>query len=87
MIFYDVMEWIYGRFNHLLADCNLPFLLPQKLDEYTRAITRIGAALDNCFGSIDGTVRPICHPGRDQELVYNGHKEVHSLKLQCRIAK
>jgi hypothetical protein len=82
IIFYDVMERIFGRFNHLLEDFNLPFLLPQKLEEYAMAITRRGAALDNCFGFIDGTVRPICRPGRDQEVVYNGHKKVHSLKFQ-----
>ena len=76
------MDRIYERFKHLLTDFNVPFLSPQKLDEYADAIKRKGAALNNCFGFIDGTVRPICHPRRDQEVVYNGHKKIHALKFQ-----
>ena len=41
-----------------------------------------GAPLENCFGFIDGTVRPICRPGQNQRVVYNGHKRVHALKFQ-----
>ena len=40
------------------------------------------AALDNCFGFVDRTVRRICRPGEMQRLVYNGHKRVHALKFQ-----
>ncbi|KAK9352160.1 hypothetical protein V1523DRAFT_414709 [Lipomyces doorenjongii] len=39
-----------------------------------------GAALDNCFGFIDGTVRPICQPNLHQKEVYNGHKFVLALQ-------
>ena len=46
------------------------------------AISQKGSALDNCFGFIDGTVRPICRPGEKQRIVYNGHKRVHALKYQ-----
>ena len=41
-----------------------------------------GAALENCFGFIDGTVRPIARPDENQRVVYNGHKRVHALKFQ-----
>lgn len=41
-----------------------------------------GAALDNFFGFVDGTVRPICRLKEKQRIVYNGHKRVHSLKFQ-----
>ena len=41
-----------------------------------------GAALTNCFGFINGTVRPICRPTQYQKIVFNGHKRVHSLKFQ-----
>ena len=44
--------------------------------------TKVPAALDNCIGFIDGTVRPICLPGELQRIVYNGHKRVHALKFQ-----
>ncbi len=40
-----------------------------------------GLSLD-CVGFIDGTVRPICRPSRDQDRVYNGWKCVHALKHQ-----
>ena len=42
-----------------------------------------GSPLPQCFGFIDGTVRPICRPIHFQEVVYNGHKRVHALKYQA----
>ena len=41
-----------------------------------------GAALENWFGFVDGTVRPIARPDENQRVVYNGHKRVHALKFQ-----
>ena len=38
--------------------------------------------LRNCFGFVDGTVRPISRPDENQRVVYNGHKRVHGLKFQ-----
>ena len=38
------------------------------------------------MGFVDGTVRPICRPNRNQWEVYNGHKRVHSLKFQSVVA-
>ena len=49
---------------------------------YAYAVADRGTALSNCFGFVDGTVRPICRPGKDQKVVYNGHKRVHALKFQ-----
>jgi len=46
------------------------------------AISNKGAALQNCFGFIDGTIRPICRPSQEQRIMFNGHKRVHSLKFQ-----
>ena len=45
-----------------------------------------GAPLNNCWGFIDGTVRPICRPGENQRTLYNGHKKVHALKYQSVVA-
>ena len=58
------------------------FLNPQLLQEYADVIDALGAPLENCFGFIDGTVRPIARPDQQQRIVYNGHKRVHSLKFQ-----
>ena len=52
------------------------------LNQYADAISNKGAALENCFGFIDGTVRPISRPVANQRIVYNGHKRVHALKFQ-----
>ncbi|CAB4022736.1 Hypothetical predicted protein, partial [Paramuricea clavata] len=46
------------------------------LEQYAEAIH------NNCFGFIDGTVRPISRPRENQCVVYNGHKHVHALKFQ-----
>ena len=52
------------------------------LQEYADVIHAKGVPLENCFGFIDGTVRPIARPDQHQRIVYNGHKRVHSLKFQ-----
>ena len=77
-----VLEHIYDNFGHLLNTFDQPIFAVEKLEEYCRVINKKGAPLPNCFGFIDGTVRPICRPGRNQRVVYNGHKKVHALKFQ-----
>ena len=57
-------------------------LNPHSLEIYSNAITAKGSPLDNCFGFIDGTVRPISKPGQNQRVFYYGHKRVHSIKFQ-----
>ena len=59
-----------------------PLVDPVSLERYAEAVYDKGAALNNCTGFIDGTVRPICRPGEFQRVVYNGHKRVHALKFQ-----
>ena len=41
--------------------------------------------LENCWGFIDGIVRPCCRPGINQRNVYNGHKRVHGIKFQSAV--
>ena len=38
--------------------------------------------LENGFGFVDGTVRSIAHPTKNQGVMYNGHKRVHAIKVQ-----
>ena len=77
-----LMNCIYNRYNYLLSSFNIPLLAANKLEEYANAIHEKGAALDNCWGFVDGTVRPICRPNENQRVLYNGHKKVHSIKFQ-----
>ena len=77
-----MIDWIYNRWHHLLSRYNHDLLPPANLMLYADAIYRSGAALENCWGFIDGTVRPVCRPGGNQRAIYNGHKRVHSVKFQ-----
>ena len=52
------------------------------MQTFTEVIKEKGAALQNCWGFIDGTVSTISRPGRNQRVMYNGHKKVHSSKFQ-----
>ncbi|CAH3037188.1 unnamed protein product, partial [Porites lobata] len=64
------------RWNHGILN-------PPLMATYADGVHSKGAALDNCFGFIDGTVRPISRPMSNQRVVYNGHKRVHALKFQA----
>ena len=83
MITNTVQNWIYENHGFRLSSWNQPFLSRACLQEYAAAVSRKGTPLTNCFGFIDGTVRPICRPGINQNVVYNGHKRVHALKFQA----
>ena len=78
----NLVDDIYSKFSHLLTDLNQPWLCRENLKSFATPVHNKGAALDNCWGFVDGTVRPICMPKHDQTAVYNGRKRVHALKLQ-----
>lgn len=70
----------------MIQDLNQPWLSPNCLQNFAYVVYAKGAALDNCWGFIDGTVRPICPSKRDQRVVYNGHKRIHGIKFQSIVA-
>ena len=82
MIYNIVLDYIYNTHGHRISQWNHTILDPVNLERYAEAVYDKSAALDNCIGFIDGTVRPICRPGELQRVVYNGHKRVHALKFQ-----
>ena len=82
MICGTVTDHIYPIHGHRITDYNRSILDPTLLQVYGNAVLTKDAALDHCFGFVDGRVRPICRPGEMQRTVYNGHKIVHSLKVQ-----
>ena len=59
MITNHVMNYIYDTHCHRITEWNNNLLSPELLEVYARAIHQKGAPLQNCFGFIDGTVRPI----------------------------
>ena len=84
MICNTVVDFVYNLHGHRITECNHKLLDSASLQVYADAVFAKGAALDNCVGFVDGTVKPICRPGEVQRAVYNGHKRVHGLKFQSK---
>ena len=82
MVTNAVLDMIYATHSPRITRWNHAILDPDQMEMYAAAITARGAPLQNCFGFIDGTVRPIARPGDNQRILYNGHKRVHALKFQ-----
>lgn len=57
-------------------------LLNLDISNYALAISENGSPLLNCFGYVDGTLRPICCPLKDQRACYSGHKRAHGIKFE-----
>ena len=62
MINNTVIDWVYNHHRHRIMDWNPNVLSPIQLENYVEAVFNKGAALRNCFGFVDGTVRPISRP-------------------------
>ena len=77
-----VMNYIYTAWGRLLTNLNQPWLSPVNLERFANAVFEKGAPLSNCIAFVDGTVRPVCRPGTNQRVLYNGHKKVHAIKFQ-----
>ena len=82
MVTNAMQDYIYDAHCHRVMQWNHTLLSPANLQIYSDVVSAKGAPLNNCFGFIDGTVRPIARPGEHQRVVYNGHKRVHALKFQ-----
>ena len=84
MICNQVTDWIYNTHGHKVTRWSHGILNPPLIATYADAVQSKGAVLDNCFGFIDGTVRPISRSMSNQRVVYKyGHKRVHALKFQA----
>ena len=81
-----MMDFLYTRYGHLLSSFDQPWLSSANPTSFCDSVYRKGAALHNCWGFIDGTVRPVCRPGLNQRVLYNGHKRVHAIKFQSVVA-
>ena len=81
MIFNRTIDCILQNKGQLLARLDQPWLR-DNLEQFAAAVYTKGAPIKNCWGFIDGTVRAICRPSQNQDIVFNGHKRVHALKFQ-----
>ena len=75
----QVLDDVYEKFKDRLAKIDHVWL---DMARFSEAIHAKGAALQNCWGLIDGTVRPIARPVRNQRVMFSGHKRVHCIKFQ-----
>ena len=82
MITNEVFTYIYATRRHRIQQLNYQLLRPRNLKYFAVVVHRKGAPLDNCFGFVDGTVRPISRPECNQRIVYIGHKRIHVIKFQ-----
>ena len=86
MISNQIMDFIYRTQGHRFRNFNQPFLSQANLQNYAGVIHAKGAPLQNCWGFVDGTVRPVSRPGKNQRVLYNRHKRVHAIKFQAVVA-
>lgn len=77
-----VLDCIYDTFHHIIDTFDHERLTAEVLERYAMAVSEKGGMLNDTWGFLDGTVRPIARPSRHQRHVYNGHKRVHALKYQ-----
>ena len=82
MIFNQMVDYVDSAWGYILSDRNRPYLSPQTIRRYADVIHANGAALDNVWGFVDGTVRPCSRPKTDQRSLYNGHKKINGIKFQ-----
>lgn len=61
---------------------NLLDLVSFDADTFSQAVHAKGAAIQNCCRFIDGTVRPIAQPKKNQRVMFSDHKRVHCIKFQ-----
>ncbi|KAF4137475.1 DDE superfamily endonuclease [Phytophthora infestans] len=81
LIFRFMVDLIYTKCSKLLAlECGILSL--SRCGAYAAAVVARGSPIDRCIGFIDGTVRGIARPVRNQRQCYNGHKRKHALKYQ-----
>ena len=82
MITNCVLDCMYETHHHRITSWNNSILYPPALQQYADAIFDQGAALSNCFGFVDGTVRPIWRVDENQRIVFNGRKRIHAITFQ-----
>ena len=78
MVTNAVLDILYATHSPRITRRIHDILDPVQMEMYAAR----GAPPQNCFGFIDGTVRPIARPGENQRILYNSHKRVRALKFQ-----
>ena len=86
MISNQVQSIIYENWGFLMRNMNQNWLSRRMFELFAEVVHTKQAPLDNCWGFVDGTTRPVCRPGKNQRLLYNSHKRYHYIKFQWVVA-
>jgi hypothetical protein len=78
-LYVQILSDLYDRFSERLSNLNLIWLQQARFSE---AVHEKGAPLQDFWGFIDGTARPIARPVYNQRIMHSGHKRIHCLKSQ-----
>ena len=87
MITLEMVNLVYNQHSYRLTSLQQNWLSPASLQSYADVIHNAGAPYTNCWGFVDGTVRPVCKPGTLQKLLYNWHKQLHAITFQSVVAQ
>ena len=68
MVTNEVLNYIHTVHSHRIINWNPAVLNPQALQIYAQVISQRGSPSQNCFGFVDGMVRPIARPDVIREL-------------------
>ena len=77
----DLAEFLYEK-SHKKLLWDYARLLLDQLHTYVKAIDETVEASIEIWGFIDGTVRPIARPIKEQQQYYSGYKGHHGIKYQ-----
>ena len=69
MVTNHVIDYIYTIHGHRITHWNDALLNPLASDAYAQLVHAKGAALQNCFGFVNGTIRPIARPDEHQRMM------------------
>ena len=86
MVSNTMLSYVFDNWCHLLRTFDQNWLSRENLQRFANIIHEKDAPLDNCWGFVDGTVRRVCRPGRNQIVLYDRHKKVHGIKFQSVVA-
>jgi hypothetical protein len=70
---------IWDRWKHLLH-FDAERLTPDTLARFSRAFVEKGCPVDGITAIIDGTLKKVSRPSRNQRILFNGWKRIHCLK-------
>lgn len=82
------LDFVYERHRHRLTEWNENLMNPENLQIYDDTDYQKGATLSNCFGFVQGTVRPdtdLSHSSLWCKMATNGFMTLNSSQLHCPI--